>query len=150
MHPPAAAAAARLSFWGLGEVSVCAVLDGLRGARIKGVIVQRTLPPELHRLSGLTQLRELRCSAYNLGRRPQLAHVQPLAQLEVLEVMGMATAHANAVLAALPQLRDLSVMDSDLPAVPASAAGLSQLTRLSLFGTPAACLPWRAWPACGC
>ena len=94
-----------------------------------------TMPP-LCDLAGYTQLhglRELVCGMSLNAPSYQLQHVQPLSQLEVLDVWGMQNAGADGALEALPwMLWELSLSGSDLRTVPASMASLTRLTRLAL------------------
>ena len=145
--------------------AACAALDALRGARVVAIRFSEVdgIPasalshhPSLRRLyfsncampplcdlAGHTQLhglRELFCRSEDEGLVPescyQLQHVQPLSQLEVLDIEGIQkTEGADATLAALPRLRELNLSESDLHTVPASMASLTRLTRLDLACT---------------
>ena len=137
--------------------AVCAALDALRGARVVAIrfVYIRGIPastlahhpslrrlefldsamPPLRDLAGYTQLHDLRelvdKELWGVCR-DQLHGAQALSQLEVLDVDEMQTAGANATLAALPRLQELSLWASDLRTVPASMASLTRLTRLDL------------------
>ena len=145
--------------------AACAALDALQGARVVAIhfsridgipasalshhpslrrleFIDHAMPP-LRDLAGYTQLHGLRELVYRIEDEDlmpdapsyQLQHAQPLSQLEVLDVQGMRTAGADATLAALPRLRELNLIFSDLRTVPASMASLTCLTRLKIVRT---------------
>ena len=147
---------------GFTRDAVCAALDALRGATLIAIRIHRIsgIPASalshhsslrrldfsgcdmpLRDLAGYTQLhglRELICFLYPFHGTYEMRHVQPLSQLEVLDVMWMQTAGAADTLAALPRLRELGLSYSDLRTVPASVSSLTRLTRLALTGTQVA------------
>ena len=95
--------------------------------------------PPLRALARYTQLhglRELVCwQGSKRSPSHELQHVQPLSQLEVLDIRVRQTAGAEGALASLPRLRELNLSGSDLRTVPASMASLTRLTHLSLTKT---------------
>ena len=144
--------------------AVCAALDTLRGARVVTIRFFETdgipasalshhpslrqldfsncaVPPQCD-LAGYTQLHGLRELTFYIEDEShvpdtpyQLQHLQPLSQLEVLDIEELHTEGADATLAALQRLQELGLSGGDLHMVPASMASLTRLARLDLSDT---------------